>query len=155
MPWKEKAPTPDQIKRRIAYLIAVRCRQQGIGKIAKIVGVNRDTISSYADPDYETKGGPQNLETILKIFQATGDDFAQAVYAAQNSSDANSFWAMLHCVLVGQQNLQIRATNEDRLGGSSMIHQPLATPRTRSTDSKISLDPVYEEAETQHRRRAG
>jgi hypothetical protein len=154
MPWKEKSPTPDQIKRRLAYLIACRCRQQGAGKIAKIVGVNRDTISSYADPDYATKGGPQNIETIIKIFQATGDDFAQAVYAAQNSSDANSFWAMLHCVLVGQQNLQIRATNEDRLAGGSMIHQPLPSPRTRATDPKISLDPVYDDAH-QHRRYAG
>lgn len=151
MPWKEKSPTPDQIKRRLAYLIACRCRQIGQGKIADAIGVDRDTLRRYADPDYAQKGGPKDFEIILKIFKATGDDFAQVMYAAQNSTDAQSFWAMLHCVLVAQQNLHIRATNEERLGGNP-VYQPVPIPRTRSTDPRLSLEPIYEDDHLTRRR---
>ena len=145
MPWKDKTPLPDQIKRRVAYLIAVRCRQQGIKNIAEKAGFNRDTVSAYADPNYGSKGGPQKFDIILAILSATGDDFAQVMYAAQNSTDEATFWAMMHCVLVAQQQLAIRATNEDRLAGGRLLPQALAVPRTRATDQVISHEPIYDE----------
>lgn len=137
MPWKTKGPTPEQLQRRIAYLIALRSREQGQSNIAKRAGVSRNTVAKYGDPDYcETKkgAGPQRLDVTFKILLATGDDPAKVIHAAMHSHDETTFRAMLHCVLIAQQNVAITTMNNDRLNRPEFSTQPVPMSKRKLTD---------------------
>lgn len=139
MPWKVKQPTPDQIQRRIAYLIALRCREQGATNIAARSGIGRKTVSKYGDPDYcaSKGGGPQKFEVLLRILQATGDDLANVMYAAIHSHDETTFRAMLHCVLIAQQNVAISSLNEERLNSAHVTGKPVPMAKRKLAELPV------------------
>jgi hypothetical protein len=97
MPWTDQTFSNDQLKRRLAFLIHRRCNELGIGYIAKITGINRDTVRSYGEMKFEEGDGkgPVNLTRVKSILDTTGDRWSTVMWAVEHSTDKDSFMEML------------------------------------------------------------
>lgn len=105
MPWGTELAGishSERLRRRLAYYVHIRIsRRHGEKRnVCKAVGISRDTLRNYAYYNYpagETGYGPVSLDVLIRIADYFEDDITTVMLAAERSTDARVFDAMLLC----------------------------------------------------------
>lgn len=135
MPWKENSSYADQMRRRIAWFIKMRCKLIGVGVVAERSGVTRQTLRKYFDCDFPTgdsASGPKDVEKLFAILteccRGYNETPMKVLYAAEMSVDTTTFQKFLSYDYVA--HIDIAPTQpalQSLMVGAPVLHRPPAS----------------------------